>query len=321
MTFFLPLLLLLGSAFISGTAMFLALMISRKARRDIERRVELAAGHAGARNVAEPAKRPVPAKKFSAGALLRRLFSFGSARRWGMRMNGFVLLVTAGGAAIGTWLLIHGALHFSIWVAVPMTAAAFLFAPRSLLRRQQRRTEQQFMVLFPDSIDMVIRMLRAGLPVNAAVRANANEAPAPVNEVFKLIADQVDIGIPFEDALAAAGDTVGLPDFRFFSVAVSLQRATGGNLAETLDVLSEIIRRRRTVRLRAQATTGEIRMSAYIVGALPFLVASVLLVVNPAYLAPLIDDPRGNVIVGISLLSLALGYLTMRQMLQSVTTI
>lgn len=321
MTLFLPLLLLLGSAFISGMAMSLALMISRKARREIERRVELVTGEARTRDATELGTKPMPPKMFSAGALLRRLFSFGSARRWGMRMSGFALLLTAGGAAIGAWLLAHVALHFSIWSAIPLTMAAFFLGPRSLLKRQQRRTEQQFMVLFPDSIDMVIRMLRAGLPVNAAVRANANEAPAPVNAVFKLIADQVDIGIPFEDALAAAGEIIGLPDFRFFSVAVSLQRSTGGNLAETLEVLAEIIRRRRTVRLRAQATTGEIRMSAYIVGALPFLVASVLLVVNPAYLAPLINDPRGNVIVGIALLSLAFGFVTMRQMLQSVTMI
>jgi len=166
---------------------------------------------------------------------------------------------------------------------------------------------------------MVIRMLRAGLPITAATRAVGNEAPAPVNLVFRSIADQVDIGVPFEVALAASAESIGLPDFRFFSVAISLQRETGGNLAVTLEILADIIRKRRTVRLRAQAATGEIRMSAYILGALPFLVTATFLVISPGYLTPLATDPRGHVIVGVALLGLALAYLTMRRMLHSVT--
>jgi tight adherence protein B len=166
---------------------------------------------------------------------------------------------------------------------------------------------------------MIIRMLRAGLPITAAARNVGDEAPAPVNLVFQSIADQVDIGVPFEAAIAAAGESVGLPDFRFFAVAIALQRETGGNLAATLEILADIIRKRRNVRLRAQAATGEIRMSAYILGALPFLVTGAFLVISPGYLTPLATDPRGHVIVGAALLGLTLAYLTMRRMLHSVT--
>jgi len=126
-----------------------------------------------------------------------------------MRTNGLVLIAVASAAGIAAWLLMHTALKFAGWISIFVAVGAFVFAPRALLRRQQRRTEQQFMVLFPDAIDMAIRMLRAGLPITAATRAIGNEAPVPVNLVFRSIADQVDIGVPFESALAAAGESIG----------------------------------------------------------------------------------------------------------------
>ncbi len=175
------------------------------------------------------------------------------------------------------------------------------------------------MEAFPDTIDMVIRMLRAGVPITGAVRSVGEEAPPPVNELFANLADQMAIGITFEDALAKAGQRVGLPDFRFFVVAVSLQRATGGNLATTLDILSDIMRKRRAMRMKARATTGEVRMSAYVLGAIPFLVIGGLLVITPNYLEPLIDDPRGNVIIAMAVGSLVIGFGIIRHMMHSVT--
>jgi tight adherence protein B len=134
--------------------------------------------------------------------------------------------------------------------------------------------------------------------------------------VFKDLADQVEIGIPFEDALTAAAERIGLPDFRFFSVAVVLQRATGGNLASTLELLSDIMRKRRAVRLKAQATTAEVRVSAYILGSMPFLVTGVLLLIQPGYLTPLVTDPRGKFILLAAAAMLTLGFLTMRRMMR-----
>ena len=166
---------------------------------------------------------------------------------------------------------------------------------------------------------MKLQSIVQGMVLATIVFVAARAFAAPVNLVFRSIADQVDIGVPFEAALAVSGESIGLPDFRFFAVAISLQRETGGNLAATLEILADIIRKRRTVRLRAQAATGEIRMSAYILGALPFLVTGTFLVISPGYLTPLATDPRGHVIVGLALLGLTLAYLTMRRMLHSVT--
>jgi tight adherence protein B len=315
----LPLALTLGLLVVGGAAWFAALVVTRRARLNLERRVNLVSRTQQLEAPADPARAPLSKSLLATGVWIRRIFTVGSARRWGMRTNGLVLIAVASAAGIAAWLLMHTGLKFAGWISILVAVGAFVFAPHALLRRQQRRTEQQFMVLFPDAIDMAIRMLRAGLPITAATRAIGNEAPVPVNLVFRSIADQVDIGVPFESALAAAGESIGLPDFRFFSVAISLQRETGGNLAATLEILADIIRKRRTVRLRAQAATGEVRMSAYILGALPFLVTGTFLVISPGYLTPLATDPRGHVIVGMALLGLTLAYWTMRRMLHSVT--
>jgi tight adherence protein B len=127
------------------------------------------------------------------------------------------------------------------------------------------------------------------------------------------------IGITFEDALAAAGQRIGLTDFRFFTVAITLQRATGGNLATTLDILSDLMRKRRAARLKAKATTGEVRMSAYVLGAIPLLIIGGLFVITPDYLQPLFVDPRGRIIIAVAAASMLTGFGTIRQMMRSVT--
>lgn len=320
MSALLPLAFTLALLIAGMAAWFAALIVTRRARIDLASRVNLVSDAPQAPLHGEPlpiAPRENPLSAMGAG--LRRLFTLGTTRRWGMHANGLLLIAIAVAAGVAMWLLTHTALQFSFWIAIPASVAGFALAPRWLLNRQQRRTEQQFMMLFPDAIDMIIRMLRAGLPITAATRNVGDEAPAPVNLVFRSIADQVDIGVPFEASIAAAGESVGLPDFRFFSVAIALQRETGGNLAATLEILADIIRKRRNVRLRAKAATGEIRMSAYILGTLPFLVTGAFLVISPGYLTPLATDPRGHVIVGVALLGLTLAYLTMRRMLHSVT--
>lgn len=314
-----PLATIAGLLLISAGAWFFALTMTRRERLVLESRMNLVSGLAASASPDAAAIAAARKSTSAAGAWIRRAFSIGAARRWGMDAGGVKLVVLAMVAALATWLLLRGAMHFSNKIALPAACGGFMLAPRLLLRRQQRRTEQRFMVLFPDAIDMAVRIMRAGLPITAATRAIANEAPTPVNKVFRVLADKVDIGIPFETALVTAGETIGLPDFRFFAVAISLQRATGGNLTATLEMLAEMVRKRRTVRLQAQASTGEVRMSAIILGALPFFVTGTFLLISPGYLAPLITDPRGNVIIGLALFGLMLAYLTMQRMLHSVT--
>ena len=178
-------------------------------------------------------------------------------------------------------------------------------------------------IVMPYSKEIAIasRLGIKGLQECAPLRAIGIEAPPPVSTVFARVADQMAIGIPFEVALTEASEAIGLADFRFFAVATALQRATGGNLTATLDILSDIMRKRRAVRLKAKAATGEVRMSAYILGAMPFLIIGALVLMSPQYMQPLITDRRGNYILLAAAGSLLLGFGTMSRMMKSVTRV
>ena len=148
----------------------------------------------------------------------------------------------------------------------------------------------------------------------------AIESKPPVSEAFGEISDRAKIGVPLKDALDESSRKIGLPDFSFFTVAVSLQYASGGNLTQTLEILSDIVRKRRAMRLKANASTGEIRMTAYTLGALPVFTTGALLVTNPGYLVPLWSDPRGHYILGAAGSLLLLAFLSMRMMVRSASS-
>jgi tight adherence protein B len=309
----------LGLAFIalSIAAALLATLLERREQHALARKVDLVVGPQSPRTARESAgiiQLRTWAKQVVARP--RWLFTVGASHNWGMRSGTLRLLLVGAVAAGIAWTLLRATLHMSPWISVIGSGVCFMLIPRFLLRREQRRAEARFTDLFPSAIDMLVRMVRAGLPVTAAIRTVGSEAPLPISTVFFSIADQIEIGVPLEDALATMGKRVGLSDFRFFAVAVALQRATGGNLATTLETLSEIIRKRRAVRLKARAATSEVRISAIILGSLPFLVIAAITLMTPDYLKPLISDPRGNVVAGIAITSLLLGAGVMRWIIQ-----
>ena len=177
-----------------------------------------------------------------------------------MELGAVSLVVIALASAAVAWALTRIVFGLPLWVALPAVVALGYLVPRMLLQRQRRKMARAFSDLFPDALDAIGRMLRAGLPISAAVQAVSAELPPPVNAVFAMVADQMGIGVPIDEALDVSSRYIGMPDFRFFTVAVVLQHMTGGNLAGTLGILSEIVRKRRAVRLKAGATTAEIRV-------------------------------------------------------------
>ena len=252
---------------------------------------------------------------------LRRAFAVGASGIWGMTITGPVLAAIAFAGVAAAWSVTRIVFGLPLWFSLPVSAFFGFYVPRFLLLRQQSKIERRFTDLFPDAVDSMARMLRAGLPISSAVRSVSEEAPPPVDKVFALVANQMSIGTSIEDALDASSRRIGLADFRFFTMAVVLQHMTGGNLAATLEILSDIVRKRRAVRLKAGATTAEIRVSAYVLGSMPFLVVGALLVMSPGYLTPLFVDPRGHVILAAAGGSLLLAAITIRQMMRSVSTL
>lgn len=191
-----------------------------------------------------------------------------------------------------------------------------LGVPHMLVSRKIKKRQMVFLKLFPEGIDLIVRGLRAGLPVAESFQVVSKEIPPPVGDLFAQISQQTQLGVPMEKALADAAKKLGLTEFNFFVTTIILQRETGGNLGEILSNLSEVLRQRQMMKLKIGALSSEARASAYIVGALPFVVWGMLSVISPDYLTPLYDDFRGNMSLAVAGGMMLFGALVMKRMTQ-----
>jgi tight adherence protein B len=201
-------------------------------------------------------------------------------------------------------------------VAILAGAAGALLVPHLFLDRLIARRAKKFTDQFADAIDLIVRSLKSGLPIPEAIRAVGIEMHDPIAAEFRAVAERINLGMPLEDALWAAAERIGTAEFRFFVVSLSVQRETGGNLAETLENLSDLLRRRRQMQLKIKAMSSEARASAMILGSLPFALFAILALVNPGYALTLFQDPRGIVMVAAGLGSLLVGVLVMAKMVR-----
>ena len=150
----------------------------------------------------------------------------------------------------------------------------------------------KFTTKFPDAIELLVRGLRSGLPVSETLGVVATEVPGPVGEEFKLVTERMRIGKTMEEALQDTADRLNTPEFSFFCITLAIQRETGGNLAETLSNLADVLRKRAQMKLKIRAMSSESKASAYIVGSLPFIVFGMIYWINPQYLGGFFTDDR-----------------------------
>ncbi len=310
------LLLVLAIAVLFGgvALLVLTLAMARRRRKETEQRLALVVRGPLQKQSASQAS----SKADRTGTKIAALLMLSKEHPWALETSPGELAVWAAVAAALTFALMKAVLGFPAAFAASSAAAAFILAPRLALIREKKRIEKAFAAMFPDTVDTVARMLRAGLPVTSAFATAGQEAPSPVNGVFASMSGHMSIGMPLAEALRLASRQITLPDFRFFAVAVLLQQSAGGNLVSTLEMLALIMRKRRAVQLKARAVTAEVRFSAYVLGALPFVTSAALLVISPGYLTPLFTDPRGHVILSFAAGGLILSFVTMRAMMKSV---
>jgi len=154
-----------------------------------------------------------------------------------------------------------------------------------------KRTNE-FNSKFPDGIELLVRGLRSGLPVTETLAVVAEEVPGPVGSEFKGIVERIKIGKTMEDSLQETADRLGIPEFNFFCITLAIQRETGGNLAETLSNLADVLRKRAQMKLKIKAMSSESKASAYIVGSLPFIVFGLIYWINPSYIGGFFTDDR-----------------------------
>jgi tight adherence protein B len=164
--------------------------------------------------------------------------------------------------------------------------------PYFIVGRAIKKRVAQFTTRFPDAIDLLVRGLRSGLPVTETFQIVSQELPGPVGEEFKGVIERIRIGNTMEAALQETAIMLGTPEFQFFCITIQIQRETGGNLAETLSNLSDVLRKRAQMKLKIRAMSSEAKASAYIVGALPFFVFGVVWSMNPDYLAGFFYEQR-----------------------------
>ena len=194
-------------------------------------------------------------------------------------------------------------------VAIPLILAvvAGVLLPRMYVRRLAKRRLAAFIRQFPDAIDLIVRALRAGLPLSEALVTVSQECPDPIGCEFRNAVGALAISRSVEDALWAIERTIDSAELRFFIISISTQIQTGGNLGETLGNLATILRQRSQMRIKVKAMTGEARASAGVLGSLPFVIGLLMSFTNPDYIAPLFADPRGWVMLGGGALMLTIG--------------
>ena len=164
--------------------------------------------------------------------------------------------------------------------------------PHFIVGKMIKRRVNKFNVNFPDAIELMVRGLRSGLPITETLGIVAGEIPGPVGIEFRMVADKMKIGRTMEAALQETADRLGTAEFQFFVITLAIQRETGGNLAETLSNLADVLRKRAQMKLKIRAMSSESKASAYIVGSLPFVVFTLVFLMNPSYMGKFFVDER-----------------------------
>ncbi len=192
-------------------------------------------------------------------------------------------------AVVALLMMIRGAPFF---LALFMGLFVGIGFPHLAVGKMIGRRINKFNASFPDAIELMVRGLRSGLPISETLGVVASEIGGPVGVEFRGVADKMRIGRTMEAALQETADRLGTPEFQFFVITLAIQRETGGNLAETLSNLADVLRKRAQMKLKIKAMSSESKASAYIVGSLPFVVFTIVWMMNPAYMENFFTDQR-----------------------------
>ena len=228
--------------------------------------------------------------------------------RGGTRLVAGVFLLT-----LAVALVVTSVSRLPIWACAPSDLLAPLFAMRVAYNALIARFRQRFLTVFPDTLDLIIRAVRAGIPVVQAIVTAGMESEEPVRTTFRTMGDALRVGAELKDVLEQAAQRLQLADFSFFAVCLILQRETGGNLTETLENLSGIIRTRRDIRMKTKALTAEGRIASKIISAVPFSIMGFLYVVNRPYVALLFHTRAGHKILILAAVLLTIGLTAIRK--------
>ena len=204
-------------------------------------------------------------------------------------LSQYVMASFALGLSVGALLMLRG---MPVFFALFMGLFAGIGIPHFMTGKMISRRVAKFTSKFPDAIELMVRGLRSGLPISETIGIVASEVPGPVGVEFRQVSDKMKIGRTMEAALQDTSDRLGTPEFQFFVITLAIQRETGGNLAETLANLADVLRKRAQMKLKVKAMSSEAKASAWILGALPFIVFGIIMLINYEYMAGFFSEPR-----------------------------
>ena len=231
-----------------------------------------------------------------------------------LKVGDYVLICL--GLGLATTLLLALLTPFGLLLDALIGMAVGLALPHVVVAKRTARRIKRFSTLLPEALDLIVRGIRSGLPATEAMNTIGEEIADPVGTEFRQVCDQIRIGVNLDEALWASAKRLRIPEFNFLVISMAIQQETGGNLAEILEKLAEMVRRREQMRLKIKAMSSEARASAMIIGSLPFIMGIIISLVNPTYLQPLFSDPRGMMMVGVGLTSLLIGLGVMAKMVR-----
>jgi tight adherence protein B len=249
------------------------------------------------------------AQRFIPNPALLRLRLSKTGRDWSV---GHYFLVSAGLLAVTLLILLMKGMP--LMLAVFLSAFAGIGLPHIVVSKLIKKRLDNFTSKFPDAIELMVRGLRSGLPISETMGIVAEELPGPVGIEFRSVVDKMKIGRTMEVALQESADRLGTPEFQFFVISLAIQRETGGNLAETLSNLAEVLRKRAAMKLKIKAMSSESKASAWIVGALPFIVFGLIWFINNDYMAKFFIDERLMIAGGGGILWMGVGVFIMSRM-------
>jgi tight adherence protein B len=201
------------------------------------------------------------------------------------------------------------------YVAIGSAVIGSLGFPRWVVKYLRNKRQMVFLTDFADAIDVMVRGLKAGLPVTDAMKVIASEQGPPVGPEFSEVVEGQRVGITIDQGIERMVDRMPLPEVQFLAIVMAIQAKTGGNLSEALNNLSKVLRDRKKMKAKIRSVSQEAKSSAAIIGSLPFCIIGALAVLNPEYLMPLIDTRAGNVMLIGSGLWMLTGVLVMKKMI------
>ncbi|EJZ21963.1 type II secretion system F family protein [Rhizobium sp. Pop5] len=202
----------------------------------------------------------------------------------------------------------------SLIVMIGIVVVAGLGLPRWVVGFLVKRRQNKFLNELPNALDVITRSIKSGLPLNDAIRLIATEGTEPVKSEFRRVIEAQQVGLSIPDACARMTLNMPLQEVNFFAIVIAIQSQAGGNLSEAIGNLSKVLRDRRKMKAKVSALSMEAKASAVIIGALPFIVATLVYLTSPNYMMILFTDPRGHFIMGCSALWMSIGIFVMRNM-------